>query len=191
MKFGNLPAYVAGIMLACATSTGAVTYATDVISVVAGIGAGTAGRDDPLAVLGAEDDAFYSLGLGGEVTLGFGTSFTGPGTVWEVTFGNAAAYAEAIEIAVGVNSVFTDVGIATNIAANGIPGASFAFDGVFDQVRITDVTESEFPTSTSIDGFDLNAVAVTERFSAVPVPASVLMLGAALVGLVAIRRIST
>ena len=187
MNIGNLPALVAGALLACASSAGAITYATDVISVVEGAGAGTPGRDDPTATLGAEDDSFYSLGLGGEIVLGFDTEFTGPGTAWEVTFGNAASHAEAIAIAVGNDGVFTDVGVVTNIDASGVTGASFAFDGVFNQLRVTDVTLIEFSSSPSTDGFDLNAVGVTE-LGVVPIPASVLLLGAAVGGLAVARR---
>lgn len=187
MTLVNSLALSAALLVATTLPATAVTYADTVDGVIAGAGAGASDRDDPNDVLGEEDGFFYALGLGGQILLSFSEEFTGPGAVWEITFGNPASYAEAIEIEAGQNGTFTYIDTITNFDAAGASGGSFDFSGAYDQLRLTDVTEAEFPNSSSTDGFDLDAVAV-EPVAVVPIPASALLLGAGLCALVVARR---
>ncbi|MGX0978396.1 hypothetical protein ACSSVY_004136 [Roseovarius sp. MBR-51] len=67
----------------------------------------------------------------------------------------------------------------------------FTFDGIFDTVRLTDLTlalfggnPSNLSTQAATGGFDVDAISV----SAVPLPAAGFLLVGALGGLAALRR---
>ncbi|GAB4577030.1 MAG: hypothetical protein Tsb0019_03940 [Roseibium sp.] len=130
-------------------------------------------RDNPFNALGAADNSFFEIGFHSYVDLTFGTLFDTSVTVFEVTFGNVANYAESALLSVGYQGSFTDIGTITNLFAQG--GGTISLNaalGVFDTVRLTD-------TSTHGGGFDIDAVRVTP----VPLPAGLPLLGAGLAAL--------
>jgi hypothetical protein len=143
--------------------------------------------------LGAPDAKFYAMGFGGTAVLGFGTNFDMAATAWEVTFqpGLSGDHDEAAEVWVGSSYVngtfnissFTLVGTINNKLAQSGQTLSFS-GGPFNYLALVDVTKTLFPTSSSFDGFDLNAVGV----SPVPLPAGGLLLLTAIGGLAVARR---
>lgn len=144
-------------------------------------------RDNPLNALGETDGKFFEIGFGSKVDLRFGTLFTSPGTLVEVTFGNATNWPEEVAVLVGNygdDSSFVPVDgspFDNEDAQN--PGLQFTFaGGPFDTIRMMD--QSTFPRSGT-GGWDIDAV----RVAAVPVPAAGLLLIGALGGLgLAARR---
>lgn len=139
-------------------------------------------RDLDNVELGAGDGDFFSLGLGGSATFTISPYFTGPLSVVEVTFGNSYPVEKA-DVFVGLAGSFTKIGTVTNQSTSGVLGAgvtSISFSGTFDQIRFTDMSEGP----ANGDGFDLDAFTVT----AVPLPASALLLAFAVGGLGFVRR---
>ena len=142
-------------------------------------------RDNPLNALGATDGDFFEIGYATEVILTFGTLFSGSGAITEVTFGDAAAWPETVAIFVGMlggsdwNPV--DPTVISNADAQGPDGFTFTFDGVFDAVRIADLTGVEVGGT---GGFDIDSV----RVAPIPLPAGGVLLLGALGGLAALRR---
>ena len=169
-----------------ATANAAVIYATSVDSYTQGTTTRITGFDPMRAVtanaLGAPDGKMLSLGFGGEAILSFGTVFTGPGNIVEITFVNAItgalAYLEEVQVFLGVGGVFSYLTNLKNTTA--VTGAPFAFSGTFDQIKLVDVS----PTGRSRDGFDIDSVSVT----AIPVPAAGLLLLSAIGGFAMLRR---
>ncbi|MBN9672681.1 VPLPA-CTERM sorting domain-containing protein [Roseibium aggregatum] len=134
------------------------------------------GRDNPYNALGAADGNFFEIGRNSSVDLTFGTLFDTSVTVFEITFGNVASYAESVLLSVGYQGTFTDIGSITNLFAQG--GGTVALSsalGLFDTVRLTD-------TSTQGGGFDIDAVLVSP-VTPVPLPAGLVLLGGGLAAL--------
>jgi hypothetical protein len=133
-------------------------------------------RSDPDNALGAPDGKFVSLGLGGELILTFGSSFTGPATLWEVTGGDRSKHFEEVELYGGFNSVWTFLGtISNSVGMNNL-----FFAQTFNQLKLIDIS----PTFSNRDGFDVDSVSV----SMIPVPAAGLLLITALGVVGAVRR---
>lgn len=191
---------LAGVLLVAAGAglAGAQTYATSVEAVLQGphwTGAPVSlARSNPLSSLGAPDGpatgTFFSLGFGGEITLGFGTDFTGPITIWETTIGTIASHPESANIFVGYGQSpgTAEYWLVTNLS-NILPPAPISLDGVnlisgrsvYNFVRIVDTSNRNL-LPTNSDGFDVDAVSVTP----IPAPGSVALVGAA--ALVGLRR---
>lgn len=156
----------------------------------------TPARANTNNALGAPDSNFYSMGFGGIAVLGFGTKFANAAKVWEVTLEpglsiDGGTHKEAVAVYAGSSYVngsfdyssFTLVGKINNQLAQ--LGQTLSFSGgPFSYLALVDITETEFPDSSSWDGFDLNAVGV----SPVPLPAGGLLLLTAIGGLAAARR---
>lgn len=145
-------------------------------------------RNDPLATLGAPDEDFYSLGFGGDITLGFsGSPFPGgETTVYEVTFDRTSDHDEAVNVYSVLGGVETFVATLFNSPD---PSAKATIAGTFDSIKLVDVTATYFAIepgvgNLSFDGFDVDAVGLAP----VPLPAAGLLLLAGLGGLGALRR---
>ena len=138
--------------------------------------------------LHAPDTKFLSLGLGGQADFGFGGIFSGPGSIFEVTWGNRSGHKETADLFVGNkgdNSSFVPIGSVANSSGDAI---GFTVSDTFNTLRVRDTS----PFAKGRDGFDIDAVSVTlmdQGTTAVPLPASVLLLGAGLAGLGAARRV--
>ena len=158
-----------------------ITYDTDALR-------GTENdRDNPFNALGATDDAFFEIGLGSTVELTFGTRFTSPGNVVEVTFGDPSNFIETALFFVGLAG---DAGSFVAINQNPIVnqsaqnGVAFTFaGGPFDTLRITDTSQPPNDNSTT-GGFDIESI----RITTIPVPASGLLLLSAFGGIAIGRR---
>ncbi|WP_116133658.1 hypothetical protein [Tropicimonas sp. IMCC34043] len=183
MKFIKSAAVAAAATIFSMGAANALTYAT-AVDWNPGAGAGTPGRSDIANALGATDGSFLSLGLGGTAIFEFGTDFTSPGAVVEVTFGNVGGYPESVAVFVG-NSYnnYGDVlswqsaGVLSNADAQS--GGAIAFSGNWKYLALVDTTSG----GPSTDGFDVDSVGV----SAVPLPAGGLLLLSGL-GIAALRR---
>jgi hypothetical protein len=155
-----------------------VTYNNDVV--VAGRGTEN-GRDSGLNALGASDGDFFEIGLFDTVEFTFGTLFSGPGAVVEVTFGRLQGWPEFANFEVGYQGVFTLID--NNPISNQTPGAiTLLFgSGPFDTIRVTNAAGTIVNNcgGNQCGGFDIDSIKV----SAVPLPASVLLLLGALGGL--------
>lgn len=183
---------LAGAALAVSASAGnaAVLYADKVIS--ANYGGCTASpaqcsADDRLDqdnALGVTDGAFYALGLGGSMVLGFAKNLFPAGTVttMEITFNRMVGHDEAVRIFTldDMQNVVEDLGVATNNPA----GASKFATLPFTYIRLLDVTSTVFPNTTSFDGYDVDSVAIAP----IPLPAAGAMLLAGIGGLAMVRR---
>lgn len=163
----------------------AIIYANGVTWVNNGTVGSSNDRDDPTQALGAPDGLFSSLGLAGEADYTFGKTFSrGKVRVTEATFDRAAFTAigdEAVQVFAGLGAANTFVG---SISATG-PDATFkefslAIPFSFDTIKLVDISA----VIAKRDGFDVESIGV----SAIPLPASVLFLGAGLAGLGLVRR---
>lgn len=165
-------------------SNAATVYADTIVSFDQNGTVASLDRSDPEAVKGPADGIFYSLGIGGSLVLDFGSGVkvNSPGLVTEVTF-RLTNYIERMSIFVSKTLDFTDPAVLTvSNQAAGLPGGatlSFVSD-YFRYVKLVDFS----PSGVARDGFDVDSISFTE----VPVPASGLLMGAALFGLGAMRR---
>lgn len=178
----TLLAALAVLGLGAAAQAAPVIYATGA-SIVTDGPRGTANdRDDIANAFGAPDGSFFELGYRGVVDFVFGQRFRGPGALFEITFGNVAAFPEAVRVLVG-NAAdpasFTQVALLSNLAATQPGGATFDVPGVFDTVRLIDAS----PRRGRTGGWDVDSIAV----AAVPLPAAGGLLLAGL-GALALRR---
>lgn len=144
-------------------------------------------RDEPANALGENDGEFFEIGFGSTVILTFGTLFTSPGFVIEVTNGSTASWPEFINIFVGnlLDDTWqaVDQNPISNSGAQGAPGFQFTFGGgPFDALKIVDI--STFPQNSETGGYDIDAV----RISPIPLPAGGVLLLTALGGLAIARR---
>lgn len=150
-----------------------------------------ADRYNPINALGAPDGQYVSLGMGGDLTVGFGTTFTGTAgetrvKAWEVTYSAndpSNTHLEAVDVYAVLDGVETLLGRLTNeydAASN-----SLLANVPFQFIRLVDATVAQFGTrTTSFDGFDVDSVSV----AAIPLPATGLMLLGGLGGFAAVRR---
>ena len=168
-----------GLAIVAGTAFGAEAgsvYASGYQDIVGGSPDAT--RADPTNALGAADGLFYELGRGGEIVLTFGTLFTSPGKVWEVTYGSTVQHHESVDLYGSLDGTnYVSIGSIDNTTAKG--GGVFTFTGKFNYLKFADTT-----TFAGSNGFDIDSVSV----AAVPVPAAGLLLGGALAGFAALRR---
>ena len=170
----------AAIAVTAGAASASVIFATEVIDVNRGdIHEVVDGRDDVNTALGKADNVFYSMGVGGDITLGFGALATGDVSVWEVTFGEISEHVEIVDVYAIFEGTETKVGSVSNDVSQ--KGFALTFSGVFDALKLVDVSPLDGGTK---DGFDLDAVSVQK----VPVPASALLLLGGIAGLGALRR---
>jgi hypothetical protein len=172
----------------------AVTYENDNSVARRGV---NHGRDDATNALGmtAPGGGFFEIGFGSTADFTFGTSFTGPVTIAEISFGDPAGYPETVEVfvgsGVGASFVGTSVGTFTNAQAQAGVTVDLSIAGVgpFETLRMLDTSPltsfNESDANGPLGGFDLDAVRVAP---AVPLPASGVLLAGALAGAAALRR---
>lgn len=169
-------ASVAALGLSAGMSTAATLYATTA-TWTPGTGNLQASRSNPDNALGSPDGLFLSLGFGGYADFTFGTVFTGPGAVIEVTNLPRDSYTETAEVWGGFEGTFVKIADISNATAE----IAFSFSGIFDTLRIIDTTA---PFQFWRDGFDIESVSV----SPVPLPAAGFLLAGALAGVAGLRR---
>lgn len=169
-----------------------IQWATSVIDSrngAADVATNTGNRAIPGNAIGAPDGNFFSIGLGKTAVFAFDTLFGGQGTLVEVTNGSRAQHVEQVQVLVGTSytagsfdlSSFILAGTFTNTNQTTtftLPSGQFAF------LALRDVSE----VRNGRDGWDVGAVGVTPALSAVPLPASGLLLIGALGGLAILRR---
>lgn len=155
-----------------------VTYNND--NAVAGRGTAD-GRDNGENALGAADGKFFEIGNNDEVIFTFGTLFTSPGSVTEVTFGGrTTTWVEQVMVYVGNLSSNTWVAVNEAPISNALPTTSFTFDGgPFDAMKFV-----HFGNMDPSRSFDIDSV----RVAPVPLPAAGLLLVGALGGMSLLRR---
>ena len=138
-------------------------------------------RIDPAAALGQPDwvsgggTGFFSIGFGGSITLAF-TQFAleVPGTditIYEATNGTTYPVEQAtVEVSQDGTTWFV-AGVANNPAPNRISFIDFAGTGLtwIKYVRLTDTTNPALHVALA-DGFDLDAVVITEGVCEEPHP---------------------
>lgn len=167
----------AGLFTASASAASAVTYA-NLVDYNQGSGITDPGRTIESNAYGAPNGTFLSLGLGGSAVFSFGTAFTGPSAIIEITNGDRSGYVETASVYGGVNydplvgdvSSFVWLGDIINTSATSIVN----FIGIYNFLYILDTS-----SGAGRDGFDIDSISV----AAVPVPAGVVLLGSGLVAL--------
>ena len=169
----------AAFVAVSATTAHAVTFATATVDYNQGAGITDASRTITTNAVGATDGNFLSLGLGGSAVFSFGSAFTGPAAVIEVTNGIRSGHYETAMVWGGTGY---DIGTDTLIGAvllgtinNTNSVATVAFNGIFSFLKIWDTS----PVVAGRDGFDIDSISV----AAVPLPAGIALLGAGLAGL--------
>lgn len=141
---------------------------------------------NPGNAIGLPDDQFVSLGHGGSITLDFGVAFTGPGKVWEVSPADLASLARNPETADIYTSLADDTfgGGGVQWTLQGSVSNALAQDGqpitILGNWRYLAVLDTAAPLSKSQNGFDVDAVSVTQ---VVPEPALLSLFGLGLVGM--------
>lgn len=166
-------AVAAGFSGAASAST---YYATTVVSYTPGTGITDPDRMVTDHALGAPDDEFLSLGLGGSAVFSFGRTFTGPGQIYEITY-SRPGYTETASLFGSVDGVNYDFIASVN---NTDEESIFTFAGTYNYLKVWDNS----PVRAGRDGFDIDAVSV----SAVPIPAAGLLLAGGL-GLLGTRKL--
>lgn len=185
-------AAVAGALMAGVAGPAAADYiyATSVTPSLTdnvAAGRGTANdRANSANALGAPDGKFFEIGLNGYVDFTFSSPFTGPGLIFEVTFGDRENWPEFAEVLLGYNGVFTPLSGSATGNADGMTALNFG-GGPFDTIRLLNAAGT-IETDCGgylCGGFDVDAIAVTPF--EIPLPASVLMLVGALASLGLLR----
>ena len=139
---------------------------------------------------------FLSLGMGGSAVFSFGSSFTGPVTIYETTWNRPNRYNEYAQVWAATDDVLTSSGInlgsdawvllspsVYNQNGDSLGGQTVFANGIYSYLKITDITSSA-PDGSNGDGFDINAVSV----SPTPIPGAIWILGVGLAGLIGVRR---
>jgi hypothetical protein len=138
----------------------------------------TNNRANALNALG-NTSKFFEIGRGSYAVFTFGSLFSGPAAVVEVTFGNPQNQPEFADVFTGIggiDGIFTYAGTISNT----IPTSIIALaGGPFDALRLEDKTPG-----TGLGGFDVASV----RVSPVPLPAAGVLLLSVLGGLGMMRR---
>ncbi|WP_295045843.1 VPLPA-CTERM sorting domain-containing protein [uncultured Paracoccus sp.] len=137
--------------------------------------------------LGETDGKFYSLGLGGTLTLAFGAAIFAPGallTLEEVTFGGpqAGGHYEAVDVYSVLGGVATFVQTVYNTAAV----TTVQIANSFEHIQLVDATQREYTDTRSYDGFDVDSIKV--MIAPVPTPAAGALMLAGLGALAVMRR---
>lgn len=181
------------LLLPAAKAEAATIFASSATIITDGPRGTSSDRNEITNAFGAADGAFFELGYNAVVEFQFGIptgqAFSGPGSLIEITNGNADNWLEAVRIDVGLKGdPGSFVTADPNPFTNNSGSTSFTFNGVFDTVRLTDLTMSLYPNTRSTaaagGGFDVDAIGV----SPVPVPAAGLLLLTAVGGVAALRR---
>lgn len=138
-------------------------------------------RTNPANALGATDGDFVSLGFGGSLELGFGTTFGASTMVIETTFGNQTpgTYPEVAEVWVrdAIDAVWY---LAGQVQVNGGTLSLYGFGNeIFDLMRIVDISNPADFIYAIDDGYDIDSVKVL----AVAEPAALAVLGLGLIGI--------
>ncbi|WP_165455673.1 VPLPA-CTERM sorting domain-containing protein [Paracoccus subflavus] len=138
-------------------------------------------------VLGSTDGAFYSLGKGGELTVGFDMAvFTRGATVVleEVTFKDplSSRHFEAVDLYSIMGGVMKLVTTVYNTSKTATVNISHSFE----YLKLVDVTSREYASTTSFDGYDIDSITLTPQ--PVPVPAAGLLLLGGIAGFAVLRR---
>lgn len=137
--------------------------------------------------LGATDGAFYSLGRGGQLTVGFDLPVIARGAtvvLEEVTFNGpfSSRHFEAVDLYSVMGNVMKLVTTIYNTSKTATVNISHGFE----YLRLVDVTAREYGTTSSFDGYDIDSITLTPH--PVPVPAAGLMLVGGIAGLALMRR---
>jgi hypothetical protein len=167
-----------GLLAASASTASAVTYAT-AVDYAPGTGITDANRKVESNALGDANGNFLSLGIGGLAVFSFGTPFSAPGSVLEVTYGDRTDHVETAKVYGGLTydpvtndiTSFVFLGNLINTSSSSI----LSFLGVYNFLAILDTSVG----GSGRDGFDIDAISVT----AVPVPAGVALLGTGIAAL--------
>lgn len=177
--FAAAAALTAGSLTA---AEAAPVYASDAQIVTDGPRGDRNGRDDLSNALGEEVGDFFELGFGATVDFTFDVLARGPVNVIEVSFGRPQALREEAVVSVGLDGVFTEIGSVTALGGQAPDGATLAAPGLFDTVRLTDV--SPIRGGATFGGFDVDRIGV----SPIPLPAAGAALLAGLGALTLVRR---
>lgn len=157
-------ALAAGAILAMAPTDAraATLYATSAEVIQDGPRGTSGGRDNISNAFGEADGTFFELGYGAVVEFQFGTpggqAFRASGALIEVTNNNNPNWKEAVLIEVGRKGIADSFVAATPnpfINTDTFDDPAFTFDGVYDTVRLTDLTRALFSgdgTAGSVSG---------------------------------------
>lgn len=184
---------VSGAAAQAATYTASAVIADQTSYGVCTSSAGTCSADDRKTVtnvLGATDEAFYSLGKGGILTVGFDLPVFAKGAtvvIEEVTFNGPfrTGHFEAMDLYSVMDGVMSLVTTVYNTSKT----ATVSIAESFQYLRLVDVTAREYGKTSSFDGYDIDSITLTPH--PVPVPAAGLMLMGGLAGLAMLRRRKT
>jgi hypothetical protein len=165
------------------TAEARTVFATEATIVEDGPRGSRDGRDEVSSALGDDLDTFFELGFGGVVDFTFGVLARGEINVVEVSSSpRPQALVEEATVSVGLDGVFTEIGTATALDGQAPEGFVLNSPGLFDTVRLTDI--SPIRGGATSGGFDVARISV----AAIPLPATGAALLAGLGALTLLRR---